>query len=61
MDAFGWWWLLIGPVVFVLCFLLVPVVALLLNYAEWCLISLKRCPHCKARKWSRGYTKGFGL
>ena len=57
----GWWWLLGGPVLVVLSLFGGMLVHLLCQLLEWLLFCLRRCPKCRARAWSWGYTRGFGL
>lgn len=60
-DDLGWWWLLIAPVLFVLALPAGYLVAVALAALEWLVFSLRRCPRCGARRWSFGFTEGFGL
>ena len=32
-----------------------------LEFIDWVVALLKRCPKCHRRRWSWGYTRGFGL
>ncbi len=41
-------------------FWIIPI-AYALGLIEWVAYSWKRCPRCRNRKWSWGYTKGFEL
>jgi hypothetical protein len=61
IDGFGWWWLLISPVMLIVGLLSIIPVAYVMAAIEWSLFALRSCPRCGARRWSRGYTKGFGL
>lgn len=61
-GSLGWWsWptgILAGLILGVplgLCFIYTS------QALEWALAHLKRCPQCQRRRWSWGYTKGFGL
>lgn len=61
----GWWKLLVIPLGMVVGLVLAFVGAVLLNYVfefiEYVAFCLRKCPKCGARKWSWGYTRGFGL
>ena len=60
-DGFGWWWLLITPVSIVVGFGLLMPVAIAIEWMEWFAFCRRRCPACGHRRWSHGYTRGFGL
>ncbi|MBB6051025.1 hypothetical protein [Armatimonas rosea] len=57
------WWVM--PVGFVIGIPLVVLGAYLwgrfLELMEYLFVALHRCPNCKARRWSWGFTSGFGL
>lgn len=61
----GWWAILLVPafLIFALSVLLVMamVINLIMEFAEWITVSFRRCPKCQSRRWSWGYTRGFGL
>ena len=61
----GWWKLLVIPLGMVVGLVLAFVGTVLLNYVfefiEYVAFCLTKCPKCGARKWSWGYTRGFGL
>ncbi len=61
IDGFGWWWLAIVPSSFAVALVLIIPIAYTFELIEWAAYCWKRCPKCGERKWSRGYTKGFGL
>lgn len=62
---FEWWHLLLIPPAAILALLLTFAGALALGYLfeliEYTAFALKKCLNCGARKWSWGYTRGFGL
>ena len=37
------------------------VINFVLELAEWLIFARRRCPLCNARRWSWGFTRGFGL
>ena len=57
------WWVM--PVGFVIGIPLVVLGAYLwgrfLELLEYLFVALHRCPNCKSRRWSWGFTSGFGL
>ncbi|MCB9935997.1 MAG: hypothetical protein H6840_09925 [Planctomycetes bacterium] len=53
----AWWWAA-WPLFFVVGFLLS---VCLFELIEFLLIHLFKCPSCGARRWSWGFTEGFGL
>ncbi len=61
VDGFGWWWLAIAPVTLLVAFASIIPIAYTFELIEWVAYWWKRCPKCRKRKWSWGYTKGFGL
>ena len=57
----GWWWLLAIPLILVLSIVAACLLNLLLEGLEWLVFCRRRCPSCGARRWSWGFTRGFGL
>lgn len=57
------WWVGVFAVVVGLVLVVVGMVVInfMLELAEWLVYSRRRCPMCGARRWSRGFSKGFGL
>ena len=60
-NGLGLWWFLGVPVVLILSILGGLAINYILEFAEWSLIYLHPCPSCRRRKWSWGFTRGFGL
>ena len=64
-PGMGWWALVIIPLMMIVGFVVLFVAAMILNalmeFMEWCAFSLRRCPECSRRRWSWGFTRGFGL
>ena len=61
-DSLPWWaWLLIVPGGLVVAVIGGILLDLLLQAVEWLLFAFRRCPRCRARRWSWGFTGGFGL
>lgn len=60
-DGLGWWWLLAAPTVLVLALSAAFLLNMILACLEWLAFCLRRCPECGARRWSFGFTQGFGL
>ena len=64
-SGLGWWALLAIPLAMVLGFVVLFVGAIVLNavfeLTEWLAYSCRRCPKCGSRRWSWGFTRGFGL
>jgi hypothetical protein len=61
-NGIGWWWLLIGPVGFLLA--IVPgslIVYGAIWIAEWLFISIFRCTKCGSHRFCLGKNRGFGL
>lgn len=56
-----WWWVVVCPVGVVLFLSVGAVVKFTLELIEWLLTRRRRCPTCGARRWSWGFTRGFGL
>jgi hypothetical protein len=59
--SLGWWWLIAGPLLIVASFVGAWLLHELLAGVEWLIFCLRRCPSCRARRWSWGFTQGFGL
>ncbi|WP_081610882.1 MULTISPECIES: hypothetical protein [Rhodopirellula] len=63
--SFGWWNLLLVPLSVVAGLIVFFLCALLLNYLleliEYLMFVARKCPKCGARRWSWGFTRGFGL
>ena len=61
----GWWALVIAPLSTILVIVATILGAIILNTVlellEWLVFSLRRCPKCGCRRWSWGFTRGFGL
>lgn len=61
----GWWNLLVVPLSLVLCLVGAFIGAVVLNYIleaiEYLVVVLRKCPKCGARRWTWGFTRGFGL
>jgi hypothetical protein len=61
----GWWNLLAIPIGLIVLIIVAFFGGLVLNYAleffEWLAYCLRKCPKCGCRKWSWGFTRGFGL
>lgn len=57
------WWFTVVGVIIVLVLTIVGAVAikLLIELAEYLTFVWRRCPTCGARRWSWGFTRGFGL
>jgi hypothetical protein len=57
--------LVIIPFAMIIGFVVLFIAAMLLNvlmeFIEWLAFSLRRCPKCRCRRWSWGFTRGFGL
>lgn len=64
-GGMGWWALLFIPLVMILGFVFLFIAAMILNtileLIEWLAFCLRRCPDCGCRRWSWGFTRGFGL
>lgn len=64
-SGIGWWALLVIPLAMALGFVVLFVGAMILNaifeLIEWLVFSCRRCPKCGRRRWSWGFTNGFGL
>lgn len=52
-------------VLIIIVLLLIPLGAMLLHLTlscvEYFIVARRRCPQCGSRRWSWGYTSGFGL
>ncbi len=57
------WWVYVAICVLGLLLLVVgaAVVKYLLEVVEYLVFARRRCERCGARRWSRGFTRGFGL
>jgi hypothetical protein len=56
-----WHWWISGPAGF-LCGLLVAIIlAWVVQLLERLTVFSRRCPKCGSRRWSKGFTSGFGL
>ena len=57
------WWVCVAAVVVgpVLAVVGMVVINFALELAEWLAFAWRRCPTCGARRWSWGFTRGFGL
>lgn len=60
-TSLGWWWLLAAPLLVVASFVGSWLLHELLAGIEWLLFCFRRCPNCRFRRWSWGFTQGFGL
>ena len=60
-DGLGWWWLLIGPLLFLAVCLGALALEWLFALVEYLTLLVRRCPKCGSRHWSRGFTRGFGV
>ena len=64
-SGLGWWALLVFPVAILLWFVVLFIVVLILNaileLIEWLVFFRRRCPLCGRKRWSWGFTRGFGL
>jgi hypothetical protein len=60
-SGLGYWWLIAAPLLVVFSFFGAIAIQYLLSALEWLLFCLCACPKCKSRKWSFGFTQGFGL
>ena len=62
-EAAAPWWVDVSA--YVIGFVLIVACAWAVNFAlesaEWLLFARRRCPECGGRRWSRGFTRGFGL
>jgi hypothetical protein len=61
----GWWGLLVYPLLIAITVFLMlvstAILIFLLEFIEYLIFALRKCPKCGARRWSWGYTRGFGL
>ena len=64
-TGFDWWAVLLIPLSMALGLALLLLGALIFNYilelTEWLVYCRRRCPKCRKRRWSWGFTEGFGL
>ena len=56
----GWKWLAI-PILPVAVFLIAFIMNLVLEAIEWLAYCRRKCPQCGCRRWTWGFTEGFGL
>ncbi len=56
-----WFWVIFAPVGFILVVVGGATIHALLRAVEYLIVRRKPCPACGAKKWSWGYTAGFGL
>jgi hypothetical protein len=57
-----WWaWLLIVPGSLLIAIIGGVLLDFALQLVEWAAFVLRRCPQCRRRRWSWGFTRGFGL
>lgn len=57
-----WWaWFAIVPLGLVCAVIGAMVLNVLFQAVEWLAFALRRCPRCGKRRWSWGFTRGFGL
>jgi hypothetical protein len=57
-----WWlWVISFVVALPLFVLSIYVTKYVLEAIEYVAFAWRRCPNCKARRWSWGFTEGFGL
>ena len=57
-EPMPWWGWVIGCPIVLLIFCAIN---WLLELIEYLIVRRKPCPNCGAKRWSRGYTGGFGL
>ncbi len=60
-NGLGWWWLLVIPAIPVLGVMGGFVLDVFLAAIEYLAFCWRRCPQCQCRRWSFGFTRGFGL
>ena len=60
-EGLGWWWLLGGPALFATSLIMSFFIGFCVELIEWLLFCCRKCSICGKRKWSWGYTQGFGL
>ena len=60
-----WWVWVVGVVGVLICFAAIVAGAIGLHYVlaaiEYLATARRRCPSCGSRRWSWGFTRGFGL
>jgi len=57
-----WWLFVVGlPVVLGIAICSAWLLDLLLRWIEYVAFFRRKCPACSGRRWSRGFTRGFGL
>ncbi|MBB5035661.1 hypothetical protein [Prosthecobacter vanneervenii] len=59
--SLGWWWLVAAPALLVAALAGAWLLHELLAGIEWLMFCFRRCPCCLSRRWSWGFTQGFGL
>ena len=57
----GGWRLLVVPLSLVGALVGAMILNAILELMEYLVFAFRRCPNCGARRWSWGYTRGFGL
>lgn len=60
-EGLGWWWLIAGPLVWLVALPLGLLLHPVLAACEWLAFCWRRCPQCSAHAWSWGFTRGFGM
>ena len=62
VGATPWWlWVILVPASIVFLVLLTVAMNWFLELLEYLAYAGRKCPKCGKRKWSWGFTKGFGL
>jgi hypothetical protein len=57
-----WWeWPVIGIITLTILIVAAAVVKFALELVEYLAHSRRKCPNCGTRRWSWGFTRGFGL
>lgn len=57
-----WWaWVIAIPATLLLGCAGAMALHYIMAFAEWATFARRRCPACGARRWSWGYSRGFGL
>lgn len=61
----GWWRVIVAPLSVIVGFIVAFIGAIALNaileLCEYLAFVFRKCPECGGRRWSWGYTRGFGL
>lgn len=61
-ETHSWWdWVVGIPLGLLLILVGMLAIKFALEAVEWVAFCRRRCPACGSRKWSRGFTRGFGL